>query len=121
MSSLAVDSSSAACGAFPFGLAVARVRIARTVPCDTSAAAAISRCESPSRPAASDRLLVLAIGFAFSLRRARDVPKHVAAQLSPGAQLARAFGVGDRGQGRAGGDRGTRRLGNVSLRRLLGG
>jgi hypothetical protein len=35
----------------PFALGVARATIARTVPCDTSAALAISRCESPSRPA----------------------------------------------------------------------
>ena len=39
------------CGWSPFALGVARARIARTVPCDTWAAAAISRWESPSRPA----------------------------------------------------------------------
>src|SRR5450755_3100625 len=47
--SAAPGAGSAACGAFPFRLAPARARIARMVPCETSAAAAISRCESPSR------------------------------------------------------------------------
>jgi hypothetical protein len=45
--SAAPGAGSAACGAFPFRLAPARARIARMVPCETSAAAAISRCESP--------------------------------------------------------------------------
>ena len=82
---------------------VARVRIARTVPCETWAAAAISRWESPSRPAR-----LMACSYSLSASRLRlaarvTLPQHVAAELLPGAQLAVAFGVGDRarrGRGR---------------------
>ena len=62
-------SPSSGCGssACPlFALGVARVRIARMVPCETWAAAAISRWESPSRPAR-----VMACSYSVSASRLR--------------------------------------------------
>ena len=61
-------------------MAVPRVRIARTVPCETWAAA-ISRWESPESAGPADGQLVFAVGFALALGRARHVSRHVAAKL----------------------------------------
>jgi hypothetical protein len=89
------------------------------VPCETDAAAAISRCESPSRPGAADGVLVFAVGVALALSGTRYLPQHVSAELAPSALLALAFGVGDRAQPRAAVDRGAGRPGRwrMGLRR----
>ena len=60
--SLSGDCCSAACPLCV--VVVVRVRIARMVPCETSAALAISRCESPSRPAR-----VMACSYSVSASR----------------------------------------------------
>ena len=62
-------------------MAVPRVRIARTVPCETWAAAAISRWESPSRPARPMACSYSGVGVALALGGARHVSRHVAAEL----------------------------------------
>jgi hypothetical protein len=148
-SSIAAAAAVTVCWSFPFRLALLRARIARTVPCETSAAVAMSRCRESDPPGASDGLLVFAVGLAYAavglayaavglayaavglayaavglalaLRRAGDVPQHVRAQRPAGAQLAGALGIGDRTQCRACGDRGARGLGHTSLRGLFSG
>jgi hypothetical protein len=75
-------------------MVLARVRIARTVPCETWAAAAISRWEQSEPAGAADGVLIFAVGFALALGRARHLSQHVAAELLSGALLAVPFGVG---------------------------
>ena len=68
-----------------------------------------------SEPAgAADGLLVLGVGVALALGGARYLPQHVCAELLAGALLAFAFGVGDRAEARAGGDRGAGGLGDAA-------
>ena len=70
-----------------------------------------------SEPAgAADGPLVLGVGVVLALGRAGYLPEHVCAEFLAGALLAVAFGVGDRVQPRAGGDRGARGLGNATSR-----
>lgn len=62
-----------------------------------------------ARPA--DGLLILGVGLALALRRARDLPKHIPAQRLPGAQLPGALRVSTSSQRRARRDGGARCIG----------
>ena len=94
-------------------MVVPRVRIARMVPCEISAAVAISRWESPSPPARPMACSYSRSASRLALGGARDLPQDVAAEFLAGAQFAGVFGVGDRGEAGAGGDCGAGGLGDA--------
>jgi hypothetical protein len=89
-------------------VSLVRVMIERMVPCAIFAAAAMSRCASPSRAAAGDRLLVLGGGFAGPSRGSLDAAQQLAAQFAARAGIADLLGLRDRAERHASGDRRAR-------------
>jgi len=83
------------------------------VPCETWAAAAISRWESPSRPA---RVIACSYSLSasrFALGGALDTTEDVGAQLVAGAVLPHPLGGGDRAEPGAGADSGAGSVGDA--------